>query len=95
VLDLCCNQIKRAGALAAARAVADKPALQLLALDENEISEAGVDTMREVLTEAFGSDKALGPMDDNDADGEDDEEDDEEEEGGVDELAAALAKAGL
>ncbi len=79
--------------------MADKPALQLLALDENEISEAGVDAVREVLTAAFGSDKALGPMDDNDADGEDEdeeeEEEEEEEEGGADELAAALAKTGL
>ncbi len=48
MLDLCGNQIKRAGALAAARAVADKPALQLLALDENEVSEAGVEAVREV-----------------------------------------------
>jgi hypothetical protein len=51
-----------------------------------------------VLTKAFGSDKALGPMDDNDADAEDDdEEEDEEEQGGDlgDELAAALAKTGL
>jgi hypothetical protein len=28
--------------------VADKPALQLLALDENEVSEAGVEAVREV-----------------------------------------------
>ncbi len=52
----------------------------------------------QVLTKAFGSDKALGPMDDNDADGEDEEEEEEEEEeGGAlgDELAAALAKTRL
>jgi hypothetical protein len=61
----------------------------------------GAEPLPQVLTKAFGSDKALGPMDDNDADAEDDEEEEEEqEEEGQgsnvgDELAAALAKTGL
>lgn len=55
-LDLCCNQIMRPGALAVARALAAgaKAAggskLALLALDENAISEAGVEQLKKLLT---------------------------------------------
>lgn len=46
VLDACQNQLKRGGACALAKACADKPGLALLALDENEISEAGIDALK-------------------------------------------------
>jgi hypothetical protein len=55
-LDLCCNQIMRPGALAVARALASRAKaaggskLQLLALDENAISEAGVEQLKSLLT---------------------------------------------
>jgi phosphoribosylcarboxyaminoimidazole (NCAIR) mutase len=55
-LDLCCNQIMRPGALAVARVLAARAKaaggskLQLLALDENAISEAGVEQLRALLT---------------------------------------------
>ena len=39
-------QVRRAGALAVARALQDKEGLQLLALDENEISDAAIDDMK-------------------------------------------------
>jgi large subunit ribosomal protein L31/Ran GTPase-activating protein 1 len=50
VLDLCCNQITRSGALAVARAIAKaKAPLELLALDENAISEGGIPQLKQVL----------------------------------------------
>ena len=45
-LDACGNQLKRGGACALAKACARKPGLALLALDENEISEAGLEALR-------------------------------------------------
>ena len=45
-LDACGNQLKRGGACALAKACARKPGLVLLALDENEISEAGLEALR-------------------------------------------------
>ena len=45
-LDACGNQLKRGGAAALAKACARKPGLQLLALDENELSDAGIDALK-------------------------------------------------
>jgi hypothetical protein len=43
-VDLCGNQLKRVGVVAIAKAVAAGcPSLSLLALDENMVSEAGLD----------------------------------------------------
>lgn len=43
-VDLCGNQLRRVGAVAVAKAVAAAcPGLSLLALDENMVSEAGLD----------------------------------------------------
>ena len=39
-------QVRRAGALALARALQDKEGLQLLALNENEIQDAAIDDMK-------------------------------------------------
>ncbi|WIA30005.1 hypothetical protein OEZ86_000102 [Tetradesmus obliquus] len=102
-LDLCCNQIMRPGALAVARALAAgaKAAggskLALLALDENAISEAGVEQLKKLLTAAFGSDAVLGPLDENDPDmaGDDDDEAEQLEGEEEDGLSAALAAASL
>lgn len=53
-LDLCANQIMRPGALAVAHALAQRAkagatSFELLALDENAISEEGVEQLRDVL----------------------------------------------
>lgn len=95
-VDLCCNQITRAGALAVARGLAKAKAggaggpLELLALDENGISEAGIEQLKQLLQDAFGSDTMLGPLDENDPDMyEGDEAEDMEED---DDLTAALAR---
>ncbi len=45
-LDACGNQLKRGGACALAKACARKPGLQLLALDENELSEGGIEALK-------------------------------------------------
>ena len=39
-------QVRRAGALAVAKAVADKPQLEMLDLDANEIPETAVDNIK-------------------------------------------------
>lgn len=106
-VDLCCNQLQRAGAVGVARTLAagtgaagggKPPPLKCLALDENAISEAGVDQLKAVVRKAFGAsggEGVLGPLDDNDPDGaDDDDEDDEEgegEEGDDGGLSAAMA----
>lgn len=46
VVDACGNQIKRVGAVALAKAALTRPQLELLALDENMVSEAGLDEVR-------------------------------------------------
>jgi large subunit ribosomal protein L31/Ran GTPase-activating protein 1 len=61
-------------------------------LDENMVSEAGLDEVRDVM-EGAGKSGALGPLDENME--EDDEELEEDEDGGDDELAATLAKAAI
>ncbi len=43
---MCQNQLKCGGACALAKAVGAKPRLALLHLDENEISEAGIDALK-------------------------------------------------
>jgi len=45
-LDACGNQLKRGGACALAKAWARKPGRQLLALDENELSEGGIEALK-------------------------------------------------
>ena len=40
------SQIKRAGAVALARAAVSRPSLELLAIDENMVSEDGLDEVR-------------------------------------------------
>jgi hypothetical protein len=52
-VDLCANQLMRPGALAVARALTSRGAgaapLALLGLDENAISETGVEALRRLL----------------------------------------------
>ncbi len=46
-LDFCANQIKRVGAVALAKAAVSRPSLQQLLLDENTISEEGLEEVGE------------------------------------------------
>ena len=63
-----------------------------MALDENMVSEAGLDELRGVFDKA-GKAKALGPLDENME--ESDEEAEEEEEEEDDGLSAAMAKVAV
>jgi len=94
-LDLCTNQIKRGGACAVAKAVADLPALGALELDDNEISENGLEALREIL-QAAGKLEALGSLDENLAEeseeGGSEDEGHEEPSADVDALAAELQR---
>ena len=96
-LDATQNQLRRPGAVALARAASRAPGLELLALDDNEVSDEGVEEVEEILRGA-GKAGALGPMDDNDGDGDDDndeEEEEEEEEGGEEEGAGEEGGDGI
>lgn len=95
-VDLVGNQIKRAGAVAVAKALCGRQgaSLELLALDENCISSDGLDELRGVL-EGAGLADALGPLDENMSE-DDDEGDEEDEEGGDDYgLSELLGKAAI
>jgi large subunit ribosomal protein L31/Ran GTPase-activating protein 1 len=92
-LDLTTNMIGRGGACAVAKAVAALPALERLELDDNQISEAGLEALRNILL-AGGKLAALGSLEENlaDEDGGEDggEEGAEAADADVDALAAAL-----
>ena len=96
---MCTNQIKRGGACALAKVVGNKTEFTLLALDDNEISDAGIDALKAIL-EAVGKLSALGSLEENCPD-EDEEEEDEDEEvleeadAAVDALTADLQKEHL
>lgn len=68
-LDLSGNQLHRAGACTVAKVVAAAAKnIEMVLLDENEISDGGVAELQELLGDA------LGPLDDNMGDDDDDEE---------------------
>nr|XP_027096779.1 RAN GTPase-activating protein 1-like [Coffea arabica]XP_027115672.1 RAN GTPase-activating protein 1-like [Coffea arabica] len=79
-VDLSTNSIRRAGARCLAQAVVSKPGFKLLNINGNFISDEGVDEVKEVFE---NSSCVLGPLDDNDPEGED--YDEEAEEGDDDE----------
>ncbi|XP_074578786.1 LOW QUALITY PROTEIN: RAN GTPase-activating protein 2-like [Curcuma longa] len=81
-LDMSSNMIRRAGARCLAQAVSNKPDFKLLNINGNFIPDEGIDEVREILKNAKSED-VLGPLDDNDPEGE--EEEDEEEDGDVEE----------
>lgn len=74
-VDLSTNAIRRVGARALAQTVVVKPEFQLLNIDGNFISDEGVDEVKVVFK---SSPAKLGPLDDNDPEGEDDNEEDED-----------------
>uniref|UniRef100_A0ACD5TL98 Uncharacterized protein n=1 Tax=Avena sativa TaxID=4498 RepID=A0ACD5TL98_AVESA len=81
-LDVSTNMFQRSGARCFAQAIANKPGFVLLNINANFISEEGVDELKEILKGGKNSLEVLGPLDENDPEG--DPEDDGEEEDGED-----------
>ncbi|KAM5569324.1 RAN GTPase-activating protein 2 [Rosa sericea] len=77
-VDLNTNSIRRAGARVLAQAVVQKPDFKLLNINGNFISDEGID---EVLGLFKKSPHMLGPLDENDPEGQDDDAEDNEESG--------------
>ncbi|KAJ4896461.1 RAN GTPase-activating protein 1 [Raphanus sativus] len=77
-VDMSTNMMRRAGARALAQSVLKKQSFKLLNINGNFISEEGVDEVNDMFKD---SPDKLGPLDDNDPEGEDFEDEEEEEEG--------------
>ncbi|KAI3449634.1 hypothetical protein Pfo_006299 [Paulownia fortunei] len=74
-VDMSTNLIRRAGARRLAQAVVSKPGLTLLNINGNYISDEGIDEVKDLFKNCPN---VLGPLDENDPEGEDyDEEGDE------------------
>jgi Ran GTPase-activating protein 1 len=84
-LDASCNELTKAGALAAARLAASKPGFESLNLDGNMIPEDAIEEVQAIM-KAAGIENALMPMEDNDPEGEPDDD-----EGETGDMLAALA----
>ncbi|GAB4829600.1 RAN GTPase-activating protein 2 [Ancistrocladus abbreviatus] len=80
-VDLSTNKIRRLGALHLAEVVAKTPEFKVLNIDGNFLSDEVIDEVKDILK---ASPNVLGPLDENDPEGEDDEyakgEDEEETE---------------
>nr|KAJ0187717.1 hypothetical protein LSAT_V11C900457730 [Lactuca sativa] len=80
-VDLSTNGIRTVGARALSQAVVGKPGFKLLNINGNFLSDEGVDNVKEIF-KSFPS--VLGPLDENDPEGEeynDDDDDDDDEDG--------------
>ncbi|KAJ7977404.1 RAN GTPase-activating protein 2 [Quillaja saponaria] len=87
-VDLSANSIRRAGARLLAQAVVRKPGFKLLNINGNFISDEGLDEVKDIFNNLPD---VLGPLDENDPEGEDfDEEAEEEEADHDDELESKL-----
>ncbi|KAJ7972795.1 RAN GTPase-activating protein 2 [Quillaja saponaria] len=75
-IDLSTNLIRRAGARLLAQAVVQKPGLKLLNINGNFISDEGIDEVKNIFKNLPD---VLGPLDENDPEGEDLDEEAEEE----------------
>ncbi|XP_024388986.1 RAN GTPase-activating protein 2 [Physcomitrium patens] len=75
-LDLSVNELSRIGALAAAQAVGNKKHFKHLNLNGNQISEQGVEAVQEMLRKSVAGVDVLGPLDENEPEGEEDYEED-------------------
>ncbi|XP_026422466.1 RAN GTPase-activating protein 2-like [Papaver somniferum] len=73
-VDMSGNFIRKDGATCLARAVAGKPRFALLNINDNCISEEGINDVKVIYS---GSPSMLGPLDENDPNGEDDEWDED------------------
>lgn len=79
-VDMNTNSIRRAGARCLAQAVVNKPNLKLLNINGNYISDEGIDEVKDIFKNCP---TVLGPLDENDPDGEDYDEEGEEQEGDI------------
>ncbi|CAA0828105.1 RAN GTPase-activating protein 1 [Striga hermonthica] len=79
-VDMNTNLMRRAGARRLAQAVVGKPGFTLLNIDGNYISDEGIDEVRDLFKNCPN---VLGPLDDNDPEGEDYDEEEEEGNGDV------------
>ncbi|XP_042517985.1 RAN GTPase-activating protein 2-like isoform X2 [Macadamia integrifolia] len=76
-VDLSTTSIRRAGARLLAQAVVHKPKFKLLNIDANFISDEGIDELKEIFKK---SPEMLGPLDENDPEGEENVGDEDEDE---------------
>ncbi|EPS63429.1 hypothetical protein M569_11353 [Genlisea aurea] len=89
-VDISQNSLRRAGSRAVAHALVHLPAFNLLNINGNFISDEGIDELIDIFKDY--PDK-LGPLDENDPEGEEDidnNEDEEEDDDSQDELEAKL-----
>ncbi|KAK4388543.1 RAN GTPase-activating protein 2 [Sesamum angolense] len=88
-VDLSLNSIRRAAARTLAQALVRLPGFKLLNVNGNFISEEGIDELKDIFKECA---EKLGPLDENDLDGEDfdDMESGDEDEDSRDELEEKL-----
>ncbi|PWA55471.1 Leucine-rich repeat, ribonuclease inhibitor subtype [Artemisia annua] len=88
-VDLSTNMIRRAGARVLSQAVVGKPGFKLLNINGNFLSDEGVEDVTEIFK---NSPHLLGPLDENDPEGEeyDDEEAEEDGDDNDDELESQL-----
>lgn len=70
-VDMSMNSIRRAGARSLARAVVSKPGFKVLNMNGNFISDEGVDEVKEIFKNCPN---LLGPLDENDPEGEESDE---------------------
>ncbi|URE41465.1 LRR [Musa troglodytarum] len=101
-LDLSANLIQRVGARCLAQAVSNKPDFKLLNINGNAISDEGIDEVKEILKKGRNCVDVLGPLDENDVEGEGEEDEDEgateegeEKEGEHSPTIPVLAETGL
>ncbi|KAL0419902.1 UNVERIFIED_CONTAM: RAN GTPase-activating protein 2 [Sesamum radiatum] len=90
-VDMNTNLIRRAGARCLATAVVGKPGLTLLNINGNYISDEGIDEVKDIFKNCLN---VLGPLDENDPDG-DDYDDEGDEQSGHDELELESKLKGL
>ncbi|KAJ0112688.1 hypothetical protein Patl1_03390 [Pistacia atlantica] len=87
-VDLSTNSIRRAGARVLAQVAVNKPGFKMLNINGNFISDEGIDEVKDIFKQ---SPDLLGPLDENDPEGEDfDEEAEDEDADNEDELESQL-----
>ncbi|GAA0183702.1 GTPase-activating protein [Lithospermum erythrorhizon] len=80
-VDFSLNSLRRSGARTLAQSVVNKAQFKLLSLNGNYISDEGIDELNKIFKK---SPDLLGPLDENDPDGEDGDDDDNKESGDED-----------
>ncbi|KAL6614598.1 hypothetical protein ACP70R_036868 [Stipagrostis hirtigluma subsp. patula] len=79
-LDVSTNMLQRVGARCFAQAVTDKQGFVQLNINGNFISDEGIVEVNKILKAGKNSQNVLGPLDENDPEGEPDADEDEEDE---------------